>query len=486
VADVAKQPDVSTPSDTQDCMAKRAALPRALMEGTAAMRHAGESYLPRETAESPTAYQNRLDRSVLFNAFGKTVEDYTGKVFAKPVVLQDDVPAQIVEWAENVDLTGRHINVFAKDVMMDGFQSGISFILVDMPQPVQRPDGQPATIADEKAAGIRPYLVNIPLEKLIGWKSKTVNGVETLTQIRISECVSEPDGEFHEKYVEQIRVIEPTAWRTFRQQQTNDGLKWVQYETGPNPLGKIALAVFYAKRTGFMTAVPPLEKLAELNVTHWQSASDQRTILHVARVPILFGAGIAEDTALTVGPFTMIRANDVGAKLQFVEHSGAAIEAGRNDLKDLEFQMQTMGLQLLIPDPGQSATGELRDDSKENSPLAMMATGLGDAIETAFGFMAEFAKLGKDGGSVEVNKDFGVQAGAAADAQWLLNAVNSGAISKETFWKEWQRRGILADDFDAETEKDTLKSEAPVLDGAPMDLGGPPGTPKPKPGVSGL
>jgi hypothetical protein len=63
-----------------------------------------------------------------------------------------------------------------------------------MPPAVQRADGQPATIADEQQAGIRPYLKFVTLENLIGWKSTMIAGVETLTQIRIKECVSEPDG----------------------------------------------------------------------------------------------------------------------------------------------------------------------------------------------------------------------------------------------------------------------------------------------------
>jgi hypothetical protein len=99
-----------------------------------------------------------------------------------------------------------------------------------------------------------------------------------------------------------------------------------------------------------MAGAPALQDLADLNVAHWQSQSDQRNILHVARVPILFGAGIPDDVEgqpgfkVSAGSFT--RATDPAAKLMFVEHSGAAIGAGDADLKNLEFQMQAMGLQL--------------------------------------------------------------------------------------------------------------------------------------------
>ena len=69
-----------------------------------------------------------------------------------------------------------------------------------------------------------------------------------------------------------------------------------------------ALAVFPSSPSmpigrGFMTAHPPLMDLAWLNLAHWQSASDQRHILHVARVPILFGRNLTlPEDGLALGP----------------------------------------------------------------------------------------------------------------------------------------------------------------------------------------
>jgi hypothetical protein len=346
-----------------------------------------------------------------------------------------------------------------------------------MPPAVKREDGKPATIADEQAAKIRPYLVHIKCENLVGWQSEMRGGVEVLTQIRIKECVTEKEGEWHEKEYEQIRVIMPGKWETYRKKIGADGKEqWEKYDEGTISVDKITLAVAYLKRTGFMTGEPPLEDLADLNVAHWQSQSDQRNILHVARVPILHGAGFDEDTKITIGPSAMIRSSDPQAKLEYVEHSGAAIGAGDKDLQNLEFQMQTMGLQLLVPQPGgKTATGEIRDDAKERSPLAMMARALGQALTQSVGFMAEYAKKGDNGGTIRVNDDLALSIGQA-DLQFLLDAVNSGQISKETFWAELRRRNTLSSSFDPETEKDKIASEAPSLDAGPgngLDLGQP-------------
>jgi hypothetical protein len=424
-------------------MIECAELPRTLMGGTKAMRKAGEKYLPKEPAESMDAYKCRLARTFLFNAFGKTVGDMTGKVFAKPITIKDDVPTEIKAFVEDIDLTGRHLNVFARDVFLDGMVTGGGYILTDLPKSVKRPDGLPATRADEKASGMRPFLTYIPLENLIGWKSERVAGVETLTLVRIKECVTEPDGEFGEKEIEQIKVLRPGLWETFRK---NDKGEWVPFESGNSRGDKITLTPFYANRTGFMTFAPPLEKLAEINVAHWQSQSDQRNILHVARVPILYGAGWTNEDKLTIGASEMAFNSNPDAKLTYVEHTGAAIGAGDKDLLNLEMQMQAMGLQLLIDKPGgQTATGEQRDDAKENSPLAMTARSLGDAIEISFGFMAEYLELGEDkGGEVEVNTDFGIS-GSIGDLQYLTQAAIGGKLSNETYWAELKRRGSLGE-----------------------------------------
>lgn len=466
---VDKQKTVATPSASQAEIESLAALPRTLMGGTAAMRAAGETYLPCETEEDQDAYKARLARSTLFNAFSKTVSDMTGKVFVKPLVFEEDTNPTIVEYGENIDLQGRHINVFARDVFFDTLQAGISYLFVDMPVASETKGVRQRTKADEKKQGIRPYIVHIMAENLIGWKSETVDGVETLTQVRIREFVTEDDHEFHEKSVEQIRVLTRGAWTTYRRVEDSKD-EWVEHESGEMSVQDIPIFPVYGQRTGFMTGRPPLEKLAELNVAHWQQDSDLVNITHFANVPILFGSGFGDDDKIILGAASMTRNSNENAKLQYVEHSGAAIGKSMERLKELELRMQAMGLLLLVPNPGQSATGEIRGDAKENAPLAMMARALGDALENAFAMMAEFMNL-ESGGSVVINTDFGIQVGALADVQQILAARSAGTISLETAWLEMQRRGFLSDSFDAETEQGRLDEEAPELTAKqPMEL----------------
>lgn len=478
---------VATPSQEWYRLAQLWELPRLLMRGTRGIRaaagHESQSkWLPKEPNEDSASYKARVQRSVLFNGFRKTVKDNTGKVFRAPISIGEDMHATLKEYAENIDNAGRHLNVFARDVFFDAMQTGIAFLLVDMPPALQNEDGSPVTVAQEQAAKRRPYLCHIKAEDLIGFKSSTVDGVMTLTQARIREDATMPDGEFGEICVEQIRVLDPGRWRIYREAKDATGKKtWQLYETGMTSLPYIPLVPVYLNRTGFMTGEPPLEDLADLNIAHWQSSSDQRNILHVARVPILFGAGFQDDKEFSIGANSMFRSSDPSAKLQWVEHSGAAIDAGQADLDKLESQMQIQGMQLLKSKGGQTATGEIRDEAKENSPLAMMATALQDSLEAAFGMMAEYVGLNKDaGGSLVVNTDFGAGSGDIAEIQYLTQAMLAGKIDLETYLSELKRRGVLAEHVDIEAIMSRLANAPPDDAKAPkMDLTG--GDNKPKP-----
>jgi hypothetical protein len=274
------------------------------------------------------------------------------------------------------------------------------------------------------------------------------------------------------KRVEQVRVLYPGAYEIWR--KVGESNSWQVHEEGTTGLAKITLVPVYLNRTGFMQGEPPLEDLADLNLAHWRRSSDLENILHVAGVPILFGVGFSLENGdkLVIGASTMASASDPNAKLSYVEHSGKGIGAMREGLKDLEFQMQVQGLELLIPRPGsETATGRAIDQAAMHAPLAMMAWALKDALEQAFSFLGEYFALGEDaGGSLTVNTDFGVSMRDAADLQTLIAAVNAGHITRGTFLKELKRRGVLSDDIVPEDEVARLEMEAPALTGQPMAL----------------
>jgi len=259
--------------------------------------------------------------------------------------------------------------------------------------------------------------------------------------------------------------------RLYRKREGGDGKYVLFAEPTMSDMNDITLVPFYANRTGFFTGEPMLDDLADCNIAHWQSQSDQRNILHFARVPILFGSGRQDDEPITISVGQMTTANDPAADLKWVEHSGHAIDAGRNDLKDLEFQMETLGLQLTVARvSSESATGAALDAEKETSQLAMTADSLQDALEQAMIYMLQYAGRADVTPTVTVNKEFAVGMMSAQEMAVLLQAVQSGNMSRETFLRELVRRGMVASDLNPQDEADRIASASPMMVGDPLGL----------------
>lgn len=150
------------------------------------------------------------------------------------------------------------------------------------------------------------------------------------------------------------------------------------------------------------------------------------------------------------------------ADVKVVEHTGAAIASGERDLDGLEKRMAQCGYELLIARPGSpTATGAAIDSAKAMTPLQMMAAALKDALELAFELMNRFrGQPAGTAGSITVNTDYGLSLLGGADLTFLLNAVNTGQISRETFLRECMRRDVLAE-LDVDEEIGRIEAEMP-------------------------
>lgn len=462
---------VNQKSAEVDSLAKQWPLLEALMEGTPAMREGTTMYLPRWPNEEADSYKARVATATLFPAYRRTVRVMAGKPFSKDVTLSEETPESIKNWSEDIDLQGVSLHSFAAEMFEESFY-GLAGILVDYPRVGPAPNGV-RTVAQVEATGARPYWVRVKHEQLLGWKAANIAGRMKLTQLRLMESVEEDDGEFGTKTIAQVRVLEPGKWRTFRaSEDTAKKGAWTLFESGTTTLADVPFVPLYGSRMAFMMGAAPLLDLAYLNVKHWQSQSDQDTILHVARVPILARIGVDNSVPMTVGASTAMDL-PMGADMKFVEHSGAAIEAGRKSLEDLEAQMLQTGAELLVKKPGdRSATEAAGDQEANKSDLQRMTEAAEDSLDQALQFMAAYARL-PSGGNVSLFKDFGAATLSDASATLIKDLQMSGLISKETALIELQRRGVLSPEVDPQDELAKAEADGPppgtMVDGVDVD-----------------
>lgn len=455
-----KKATVATPSMAHGRMMPKWSLVDALLGGTEAMRLAGKTYLPQYDQESNNNYDQRLARSVLFNGFEIVLEALVGRPFAEPVGLGEDVPAKIEELTEDVDLQGNNLQSFARSWFRTGWAKGLGHVLVDFPVVPTPAEGEkPRTLEDDRIEGLRPYWVHIAPEAIIAAYAEVVDGQERLTHVRIMEETVERVG-WEEVITQRVRVLEPGLWELWAPVPDKKD-EWFRESWGTTGLDEIPLVTFYGgQRIGLHECKPPLTDVAHLNVSHWQSSSDQRNVLTVARFPILAGKGVPADMVVKFGPLNYLATEDAEGEWYYVEHTGAAIEAGRKDLEDLKAEMAGYGAEFLRKRPGnEAASNRLLDSSEGTSYLEATVQDFQNCLEEALLLTAKWMKL-EDGGSVVLSMESTEEEANPAELDALVKARAARDISRVAYLNELKRRNVLSEDFDADADAELLLDES--------------------------
>lgn len=460
--------DVNTPCRAYDEAQPARDEARALMGGTAAMRAAGETYLPRNDRESDKKYAARLKRSFLYNVFGFTVQSMSGKPFEKPATVQplDDFYETFLK---DVDRQGVGLDAFGQDLLQQVLAKGMTFILVDLPPVPKAGEGKALSKQEEKDLGIRPYWAHIHADNLIAWDVEVVNGVKMLSRIRIREEVSEPSGEFGEVWHKQVRVIGRDYWQIWRLKDKS-GKEWILHEEGVRTAGVVTLVPVQADKAVFMASELPLKPLAEKNIEHWQSSSDQRNILHVARVPLLFAKEIdlpEDEQGRPTGEITtgsVITSSHENGDLKWVELSGeGSIVQGQADCERLVDEMESLGGQLMLRKAGSAQTTATEENikaSKGDSVLHSIITNLESALDQALQYTQNLRGVTGAAPMVNLYKDFSIKNPNYLKADDLLKAVQSQQISHPTYWDNMIALGLKSEhSSEDEMEAISLQTE---------------------------
>lgn len=447
---------------------------RSLLGGTRAMRDAGQVFLPKEQAEKDPAYNNRLNRSFLFNAFKDTIIKVGNKPFTKPVTLQGDLPDQrLKDIEDDVDLQGTTVTEYSKKILKSALTYGIVHTFVDFPVV---PEG--ISLAEENEINARPFWRIVEAPDLIGWQfERGPNGAPELTMIRMRETRVESAGTYVDKNVEFIRVVTKEAfevWRFFDTDElkemgidAEEGFKMV--EQGEHNFGRVPLNTLYISQTGFLTAEPPFIDLAWKNVEHWQSASDQNNILKIMRIAILFATGFSDETidkGLTIGADQLVATSSPEASLEYVEHTGKGTEAGDKHIEQTKDDMVTLGgtPNISSRSGNVTATGRAIDESKSQTPLQAAARlteiHLSENMDTSGEWIDQ--EIPEDT-KFNIDNDFRLHLGDNKDNDDLKEARKLGLISQETYLIEIRKRGLIGETVDIVEEMDRIEQEGPPL-----------------------
>lgn len=446
-----------------------------LMGGTLSMREAGTLWLPLEPKEQVKQYNRRLSRAILFNGLRDAINKITSKPFTKETTTKGKLPVQLENMPFDIDRKGSTITSFAKKLTFDAAKYGLSHFYVDFPSTSGK-----QTLGDETFGNVRPYFTHVSAVQVIGHKSvMSDSGERLLTQVRVKETFEEAVGEFAVEEVSRIRVFEPGLVRTYEKRSKDRNYIPVgerEITIGGKRANFIPFVTVYFNETGFMTARPPYEDLAWLNLAHWQSNADHRNYLRFVRIGTMFGKGFSPaeiDKGIVISPNGLVTSTNENASLEYVEHKGTAYDAGKDDLAHLEQLMETLGTQPLLEGSAKSsATGKMIDENERSSQGQSWIRNVENALEEGFLIAHKYVKADVDPEfAVDVYNDFNISMTGRDDVSTLLEMRDptNPQISHETLISELIRRAVLSDDVNAGVELERIAKETLVLAGGGGD-----------------
>lgn len=455
---------VEIPDSKYDEMVKKWKLPLDLMDGIDSMKNA--EYLPQEPKESDKAYKNRLTRSSLFNVFKKVITSASGSALAQDLVITN-IPEELKYLERNASGDGRSLMEIADDIIQHHLLFGKSHMIVDFPK-VDNVTSM--NYIDYKNSGYRPYFnVTSPMG-VIGWKADLSRGYPKLAHVRVVDYINttDPDNAWVTNNERIVRVWYDNMVETYIYDEDDAEFKLYQDEI-ENPLGYIPMVTGYANKTGFMQSECPLLDLANLNLTHFQSSSDQRNILHVVRVPFILAMGFNEGdlNGMELGVNRIVsttQGKDV-VDMKYIEHTGKSIEAGQRDLDKLEEQMRTLGADIIMGKSvdRQTATARSLDAQESMSLMQLTLRSMTRMIEEAYRIAGDWIGVDASGVRVSIGEAMPHDPNPMSSSTLLAELP----LTEEQVFHELKRRGLIDPQTEYKPEELAKKVEPEIVEVTP-------------------
>jgi hypothetical protein len=458
---------VDTPNPEYVEFAGKWAKARDAAAGEEAVKARRDEYLPMLKGQGKDDYAAYLKRTPYFNATARTVDGLSGMIFRRaPIITR---PPAMDDFVVDVTFEGVSLAAFAEQVVQEVLVTGRGGVIVDFP----RATDADITLAQAGRMGRRPFLRFYRAEDILNWRVGSIDNRTVLVQVRLFERVEQSaagEGEFDSALVDQIRVLDLVEGqyrqRLFRQ---DDDKEWVPHgdeifpEQGGAPMDFIPFRFVGPRDTAARISKPPLLDLVNVNLSHFRSAADLEHGAHFVGLPTPYVFGTAEAPA-TIGPTVVWHAPENDVQVGMLEFTGGGLASLERLLDRKEQQMAVLGARMLFPEKKAAEAAETASMHRqgENSALAALAQAVARALSEAMVIARDWIGASEETG-IALNTDYLPTPMSPQMLVALIQAVQSGHISRRTFFSNLQRGEIIAADMVFEDEQIEIEGELPTL-----------------------
>lgn len=465
---------INTPSLDYSRRAVDWLLIRGLMSGAESARSLVRP-LPGMPAEDAIEFRARAH---YLPALPRTVELFGGLLFLRaPQIAAPDTMAEILA---DATAAGDSLAMLAAQLGEEVLSTSRAMILVDFPEA-----NPSATVAEAAASGARVYARLYRTEDILEAKFTTTRGVRRLSRVRLAET-REVEGLDYTTRVEQlVRVLEIREG-VYTQELFVKGEsgKWTSESRRTPQRGGVPLPyipAFFATHRDTSPACyrPVLADLAETSAAHLNdSAAYQWGLLWTAcPTPIFIGLQppATDENGRPIGKQQAIRLGSSegialapGGDAKFLEFSGSGLAAVRVAMEDKRRDMAALGARALLDDPRAAVAVETARIHRagDHSTLAKIAGVLSEAMTAVLREMAQWVAANPEECGVEVNKNFAPSGMSPAELAALVQAWQSGAISRRDLFARLQSADVIESGKTFEEHAEEVEGDGAGIAGA--------------------
>ncbi len=382
-----------------------------------------KEYLFKFPQELEETYLIRQERATLRNFVLRSVQAFTGMIFRKPIQI-NGYPARTARSFDTID-TVNTVSSFTRKVADAVIREGKAYILIDSP--------------NEESRG-QPYLLLINRSSLINWRKDSVGN---FTMVVIYEIVSEPNGAFGTKYVEQ--------WRHY----SEDGMITVYRKAASTSRNSTNFEIYSQVESQYNgipiieideSDVPMLYDIALMNIKHYnrQSHKDRYLTMAALPIPVIWGAEIDEDgnpetakPALVIGvDEAFIFTSKEESDFQWRELRGDSIDLLEKDLDSITEDITTGVLRAADSNSTvqKTATEVALLQSEASNRVSSIAIAVERGMQKALEILCEFnmEKLPQSA-MFKLSTDFNAALSGSDGVRLVYESYLTGLVSIETF-----------------------------------------------------
>ena len=465
---------------------------RDVIEGEEALKRKGRAgvYLPKLPGHAgrPASYATYLRNAHFFNATARTHAGLKGLVERKDPDIE--APGVLDEFLLDATGDGRSFVEFAFSLVDESLSTGRPGVLVDFAEP----KGTAQSKSDEKAEGLRPFVVLYMAESICNWWTARIDGKEKLVKVVLRESVrvEDPVDEFSSKSQTRYRVLdlEPTddgGYGPYRQ-RTYEIVDSQGGSSGEDEYAEnLSLRVHPVMNMKYLDFIPfefvglidvtrpPLMDLVAANLAHYRNSASLENGLVLAGSPTPWVNNYErskeeskEDGSLeTKGEMWMMGGGNVWTfkgpcevgKISISEGDLSAISSA---MTQKEQYMVILGARVIESEqaPAESGIAKKIDDDRDASMLASLSKLVSKSLTRILTICRDWSGDTASDVSVSMNTDFFGRALTPAEATAVADLWQKYRLYTRDDARRILRRGEwIPSDRTDEAIEDELEAE---------------------------